>query len=57
MLSGYAGYVVADAHAVYDHPTGSLRRRRTLILLPHFDTPPARTLSQSRVQGDPGALE
>jgi hypothetical protein len=41
MLSGYAGYVVADAHAVYDHPTGSLRRRRTLILLPHFDTPPA----------------
>ena len=31
-------------------PPGSLRRRRTLIVLPHLDTPPARTFSQSSVQ-------
>ena len=34
-----------------------LRRRRTLIVLPHLDTPPARTLSQSSVQENPGAQE
>ena len=38
-------------------PPGSLRRRRTLIVLPHLDTPPARTLSQSSVQENPGAQE
>ena len=37
-------------------PTGS-HRRRFLIVLPHLDTPPARTLSQSSVQENPGALE
>ena len=37
-------------------PPGS-HRRRFLIVLPHLDTPPARTLSQSRVQENPGALE
>ena len=31
-------------------PPGALRRRRFLNLLPHLDTPPARTLSQSSVQ-------
>ena len=31
-------------------PPGALRRRRFFNLLPHLDTPPARTLSQSRVQ-------
>ena len=38
-------------------PPGSLRRRRTLIVLPHLDTPPARTLSQSSVQENPGAQD
>ena len=37
-------------------PPGSLRRRRTLIVLPHLDTPPARTFSQSSVQENPGAM-
>ena len=31
-------------------PPGALRRRRFLTLLPHLDTPSARTLSQSSVQ-------
>ena len=34
----------------------SLRRRRTLIVLPHLDTPPARTFSQSSVQENPRAM-
>ena len=34
----------------------SLRRRRLLHLLPHLDTPLARTLSQSSVQENPRAL-
>ena len=43
--------------SISGRPPGSLRRRRTLIWLPHFDTPPASTLSQSSVQGNPGAQE
>ena len=38
-------------------PPGFLRRRRHLIGLPHLDTPPASTLSQSSVQENPGAQE
>ena len=38
-------------------PPGSRRRRRLLIVFPHLDTPPAKTLSQSSVQENPGALE
>ena len=38
-------------------PPGSLRRRRCLSLLPHLDTPPARTLSQSSVQENPRAQD
>ena len=38
-------------------PPSSRRRRRTLIVLPHLDTPPARTLSQSSVQENPRAQE
>ena len=38
-------------------PPGSRRRRRlTLIVLPHLDTPPARTFSQSSVQENPRAM-
>ena len=43
--------------SISGRPPGSLRRRRTLIWLPHFDTPPASTLSQSSVQGNPGAQD
>ena len=39
------------------HPPGALRRRRFLNLLPHLDTPPARTLSQSSVQENSRAQE
>ena len=38
-------------------PPGALRRRRFLNLLPHLDTPPARTLSQSSVQENSRAQE
>ena len=38
-------------------PPGALRRRRFFNLLPHLDTPPARTLSQSSVQENSRAQE
>ena len=38
-------------------PPGFLLRRRPLIVLPHLDTPPASTLSQSSVQENPGAQD
>ena len=38
-------------------PPGALRRRRFLNLLPHLDTPSARTLSQSSVQENSRAQE
>ena len=38
-------------------PPDFLRRRRTLIWLPHLDTPPASNLSQSSVQENPGAQD
>ena len=41
----------------FGRPPGSRRRRRTLIWLPHLDTPPASTLSQSSVQENPGAQD
>ena len=57
LASGRQPSPTAAPGDVSSRPPGSLRRHQLLIWFPHLDTPPASTLSQSSVQGNPGAQE
>ena len=51
------GYLTNPPRSVGVSTRIDSHRGRFLIVLPHLDTPPARTLSQSSVQENPGALD